>query len=85
MTNLLEYFNVVDKNAVVRAAHQADPAASMSAFGLSIDEQNAVLSGNTHTLAEALGIDSAEIPVVHVPNTVFAPTQQIVAEGVTVH
>ncbi len=73
MSRLMDYFNEVDKNAAVRAAHQLDPTGSMSRFGLAENEQDAVISGDFKQLAGAVGIVSDEISqlqVIHVPQTI---------------
>ena len=73
MSRLMEYFNEVDKNAVMFAAHQMDPAASMARFGLNAGEQEAVVSGDYTRLAGAVGIaldKSAQLQVLVVPQTI---------------
>jgi len=85
MSKLLEYINVVDKNAVARAAHNAAPVESMAAFGLSVDEREAVLLSDNRRLAAALGMRHVDIPAMHTPNTVFVPAQQFSGRSVSVH
>ena len=74
MSRLMEYFSEVDKNAIMRAAHQIDPSASMTKFGLTAREQAAVVSGDAFQLAEAVGENAgqiAKLQVMHVPNTIY--------------
>ena len=85
MSKLLEYINVLDKNAAARAAHHARPAVSMSAFGLTADEQQAVSVGDRQSLANAIGIAHMEMPALHVPDTVFLPGEQAFPDHGVVH
>ena len=69
MSKLLDYLNHLDKNAGARDAHAADPVGSMTNFGLSHDEQEALMSGDRQRMASAAGIPVHDLQVVHVPNT----------------
>ena len=71
MSNLLSYLNTLDKDAVARDAHNADPQAAMANFGLLDHEQQAVLSGDHAALANAAGIDAAEMPFAQIANGQF--------------
>lgn len=69
MSNLLNYLNTLDKDAEAREAHNADPQASMANFGLLDHEQQAVLSGDHAAMANAAGIDVAQLPATQIGNT----------------
>ena len=69
MSKLLDYLNVLDKDAVAREAHINDPEAAMSAYGLSDDEQAALLSGDKKSVADLLGISSDILPALIVANS----------------
>lgn len=71
MSKLLDYLNHLDKNADARNAHAADPAGSMTNFGLSQDEQNALISGSKQKVADACGIPVQEMKALIVPQTPF--------------
>lgn len=71
MSKLLDYLNHLDSDATAVAAHNADPAAAMSQFGLSADEQQTFLSGDKATIATLAGIDPAALPAPQVPNAPF--------------
>jgi hypothetical protein len=67
MSKLLDYLNHLDKNADARTAHAADPAGSMTNFGLSQDEKDAFMSGDKQRVADACGVPVQDMPVLHVP------------------
>ena len=72
MSRLMEYFNEVDKSAAMRAAHQSNPMNTMSNFGLSMEECDAILSGSGKRFAEAAGLGEeygAKLQSTHVPET----------------
>jgi len=71
MSKLLDYLNHLDKNADARDAHAADPGGSMTNFGLSQDEQDALMSGDKHQVAGACGIAVEDLAVLVVPQTPF--------------
>ncbi|MBV8666955.1 MAG: hypothetical protein JO269_10785 [Burkholderiaceae bacterium] len=73
MSALLNYLNAQDKNALARAAHLADPVKSMISFGLTVDEQDVLLSGDKYRLADAMKIPSHELSLV----VYVAPIQPI--------
>lgn len=75
MSKLLDYLNILDKDAAAREAHNKDPKAAMTKHGLSDDEQNAVLSGDKQMLADAVGIPADELPAITVPNSTFDDTR----------
>jgi hypothetical protein len=62
MSKLLDYINHLDKDANARAAHKADPRKSMTDFGLTTDEQDALQSGDQQRVADAIGIPVDEAP-----------------------
>lgn len=67
MSKLLIYINLLDKDANVRAAHKAAPVKNMTDFGLTVDEQDALLSGDRQRLADVIGIPADEIPMMVIP------------------
>lgn len=70
MSKLLDYLNILDKDAAAREAHLQDPIATMKAFGLSSGEQAAVISGNKKSAAVLVGISAADLPsYIFAPNT----------------
>jgi len=71
MSKLLDYLNHLDKNADARDAHAADPAGSMTNFGLSQDEQDALMSGDKQRVADACGVAVQDMPVIHVPQGTY--------------
>jgi hypothetical protein len=58
MSKLLDYLNTLDKDAVAREAHVNDPTTAMTNFGLSAEEQDAVMSGSKEKVADLLGISA---------------------------
>lgn len=68
MSKLLDYLNHLDSNATAIAAHNADPAASMTQFGLDANEQQTFMSGDKSAIAALAGIDAADLPKVNVTN-----------------
>lgn len=68
MSKLLDYLNLLDKDAVAREAFAKDPEAAMVQYGLSDEEQKALLSGNKAAIAKLAGIDEAALPVPQVTN-----------------
>jgi len=71
MSKLLDYLNHLDKNADARTAHAADPATSMTNFGLTQDEQDALMSGDSQRIADACGIALGDLRLPETPNTPF--------------
>jgi hypothetical protein len=71
MSKLLDYLNHLDKNADARTAHAADPATSMTNFGLTQDEQDALLSGDKQRMADACGIALEAMPAPHILNGTY--------------
>jgi hypothetical protein len=68
MSLLLDYLNHLDSNATAVTAHNADPAAAMTQFGLNANEQQTFLSGDKTAIASLAGIDASELPKVNVVN-----------------
>lgn len=68
MSTLLDYLNHLDSNATAIAAHNADPAAYMTQFGLSAAEQQAFMSGDKAAIASMAGIDLADMPRINATN-----------------
>ncbi len=73
MSKLLDYLTLLDKDATARQAHNKDPKAAMTRYGLSEAKQKALLSGNKAAIAKLAGIDEAALPSVQVGNTDFNP------------
>ena len=71
MSKLLDYLNHLDKNADARDAHAADSTGSMTNFGLSQDEQDALNSGDKQQVADACGIPVQSLGALLVPQTPF--------------
>ena len=68
MSLLLDYLNHLDSNASAVAAHNADPAAAMTQFGLNAVEQQTFMSGDNTAVAGLAGIDASELPKLNVVN-----------------
>lgn len=68
MSKLLDYLNHLDSNATAVTAHNADPAAAMTQFGLNAVEQQALMSGDPAAIASAAGIDVADMPKTQISN-----------------
>lgn len=71
MSNLLDYLNILDKDAAARDAHNKDAKAAMTKFGLSDEEQKAVVSGNKKKVAALLGIHEDSLPPIQVLHDSF--------------
>lgn len=57
MASLLNYLNLLDQDANARDAHEFDSLIAMSNFGLSHQEQLAMLSGDKAQVTQLLGMD----------------------------
>lgn len=68
MSTLLDYLNNLDSNATAIAAHNADPAAAMTQFGLNATEQQTLMSGDKAAIAALAGIDTADLPKINISN-----------------
>lgn len=68
MSKLLDYLNHLDSNATAVTAHNADPAAAMTQFGLNADEQQTFMSGDKAAIAALAGIDVNDLPRTQVTN-----------------
>lgn len=64
MSKLLEYLNTLDKDADALASHRNDPKGAMGGFGLTAQEQAAVLSGDKAAVAGIVGISADELPAI---------------------
>jgi len=73
MSKLLNYLNLLDKDAVAREAFASDPSAAMTAYGLDAAEQQALLSGDKTVMANLAGIDASELPTPQVGNVDYNP------------
>lgn len=69
MSKLVDYLNLLDKDAAAREAHNNDPKAAMTAFGLDDAEQQVFMSGDKTAIANLAGIDASDLPKVNVANT----------------
>lgn len=69
MSKLLDYLNTLDKDATAREAHAKNPSAAMSKNGLSVHEQDTVMSGDKKIMADLLNISAEVLPSIHVSNT----------------
>jgi hypothetical protein len=68
MSKLIDYLNLLDSDATAREAHQQDPQASMTQFGLSLNEQQTLMSGDKAAIAALAGIDAADLPKINITN-----------------
>jgi len=68
MSTLLDYLNHLDSNATAIAAHNADPTAAMTQFGLNANEQQTFMSGDKTAIANLAGIDPSDLPKIQVFN-----------------
>ncbi len=66
MSKLLDYLNHLDQDANARAEHEHNSRQAMRNFGLSQQEQQAMLSGDKEQVAQLLGISSDQLPVIEV-------------------
>ncbi|MDO8652367.1 MAG: hypothetical protein Q7R66_09275 [Undibacterium sp.] len=71
MSKLLDYLNALDKDAAAREAHAKDPTAAMTAFGLTADEQAALMSGDKKKVAALVGINEDALPSILVNIATF--------------
>ena len=71
MSKLLDYLNHLDSNATAIAAHNADPAAAMTQFGLNAHEQQTFMSGDKAAIATLAGINVTNLPKIQVGNLDF--------------
>ena len=71
MSKLLDYLNTLDKDASARAAHNKDAKAAMAKFGLTEDEQKAVVSGDNKKIAALVGVPENSVPKVDVTHDSF--------------
>jgi len=69
MSKLLDYLNLLDSNATAREAHQQDPQASMTQFGLNAIEQQTFMSGDVAAIATLAGVNASDLPKINVTNT----------------
>ena len=67
-SKLLDYLNLLDKDAAAREAFAKDPQAAMTAYGLDATEQQALLSGDKAAIAKLVGVDVAVLPSPQVTN-----------------
>ncbi len=73
MSKLLDYLNLLDKDAAARQAHNKDPKAAMTRYGLSEAKQKALLSGDKAAMAKLAGIDASDLPATQVGQHVYKP------------
>lgn len=72
-SKLLDYLNLLDKDAAAREAFARDPQAAMTAYGLDAAEQQALLSGNQADIAKLVGVDVAALPLPQIGQTDYKP------------
>jgi hypothetical protein len=65
MSKLLDYLNTLDKDAAAREAHAKDPKAAMKKFGLTAEEQAALMSGDKKKVADLVGVSADSLPAIH--------------------
>lgn len=73
MSKLLDYLNLLDKDAAAREAFAKDPSVAMTAYGLDAAEQQALLSGDRTAIARLVGVDEATLPLPQIGQTDFKP------------
>lgn len=66
MSILIDYLNTLDQDANARDTHEQNPLKAMRDFGLSVEEQQAMLSGDKKQVAQLMGIGPDEWPVIEV-------------------
>ena len=66
---VMEYLNLLDRDATVREAHAASPIDSMAQFGLDNTQQTALLSGDKVSIAESAQIANDKFLEIQVTNT----------------
>ena len=71
MSKLLDYLNTLDKDADALKAHKNGAKSAMGSFGLSEEEQAAVLSGDKAAVAGLLGISAEEVPAIDTTETTY--------------
>ena len=71
MSKLLDYLNTLDKDAAARDAHNKDAKAAMTKFGLTEEEQKAVVSGDKKKIAALVGVPEHSVPKVEVTHDSF--------------
>jgi hypothetical protein len=64
MSKLLDYLNTLDKDAAAREAHAKDPKAAMKKFGLTAEEQAALMSGDKKKVADLIGVSADALPAI---------------------
>ena len=68
MSKLLDYLNLLDSDATAVAAHNADPAAAMTQFGLDAAEQETFMTGDAAAIANLAGVDVSDLPSANATN-----------------
>ncbi len=71
MSKLLDYLNILDKDAKARAAHNKNAKTAMTNFGLSDEEQKAFVSGDKTKIASLIGISEDSLPRVQVTHDTY--------------
>lgn len=72
MATLVEYLNALDSDAALKAAHEADPQATMKNYGLTDEEIQSVLSGDEAAVTKKAGVDetsASAIQILHIEST----------------
>jgi hypothetical protein len=68
---LLEYMNTLDKDAAAREAHAKDPQTAMGNFGLTAEEQVAVMSGDKKKIAMLTGVNETRFTSIQLNITTY--------------
>ena len=65
---VMEYLNLLDKDATVREAHATSPNASMAKYGLNESEQIAFLSADNTAVAKLAQIENRQLAKTQISN-----------------
>ena len=69
MSQLLDYITLLDTDAPAREAHNQNPQASMTQYGLTSEEQQALMSWDKAAIARLTGVGEDDFPVPQAVNT----------------
>jgi hypothetical protein len=68
---LLDYMNILDKDAAAREAHAKDPQTAMRDFGLTDEEKAAVMSGDEKQIADLVGVSADVRNSILLPQAIY--------------
>lgn len=71
MSKLLDYLNILDKDAIALEAHKSSAKSAMTSFGLTEAEQAAVMTGNKDIVAQLLGVSAQVVPAIDATETAY--------------